>query len=392
MTPLPPPAQLLPGPTPLEVASGVVMGGDATARLPETHLHPRAAFDAALLDALQRPPCVVSFSGGRDSSAVLAAAVVVAHRESLPAPVALSQRFPGDPAAEESEWQEQVIRFTGVQDWERVDMVDVDLLGHSGREELGRLGLVYPANAFVHAPIAERAAGGTLVTGVGGDEAMTASARWVRLNRVMAGQARPGRRVLKDAAAAFLPASLRKVAVRRREHFDPVVPWLRPEPARAIRRQWEKEVFGSPVRFDRLIEAFYGSRSRKLGLQTLDVLARSRDARSVHPFGDARFLSAMARHYSRVGPLSRGHAMHDLFADVLPAEVLQRRGKASFNKAFWGPRTRSFVAGWDGRGVDSSLVDVDALTRIWRGPADDYRSYMLLQLAWLSSRSTGSGQ
>jgi asparagine synthase (glutamine-hydrolysing) len=83
--------------------------------------------------------------------------------------------------------------------------------------------------------------------------------------------------------------------------------------------------------------------------------------------------------------------MRDLFADVLPPDVLQRSGKATFNGAFWGPRTRSFVADWEGQGVDASLVDIDGLGRLWRGSDDDYRSYMLLQSAWLTSTSSGVG-
>src|SRR5687768_13796753 len=84
-------------PTVLETACGVVYGIDANAdRLPEESRFrtAREALEQAVLVGLMRPPCVVSFSGGRDSSAVLAIAAHVARREGLPLPIPVSLRFP----------------------------------------------------------------------------------------------------------------------------------------------------------------------------------------------------------------------------------------------------------------------------------------------------------
>ncbi len=74
-------------PTPLEIASCSVTGShreDATgagARGPRAPaLTAREAIERAVLPALQRQPCLVAFSGGRDSSAVLAVAALVARR------------------------------------------------------------------------------------------------------------------------------------------------------------------------------------------------------------------------------------------------------------------------------------------------------------------------
>jgi Asparagine synthase len=382
----------LPGPTPLEVASGIVMGGDASARLPrlsDALTRPRAAFEAVLLEALQRPPCVISFSGGRDSSAVLATAVSVARREGLPLPVAVTLRYPSLPATEESDWQEKVIRLARATDWEKVELQDTDLLGAAARCQLLRHGLLFPPNGFVLAAIAEHAAGGTLLTGVGGDEVMTASLRWLRANRVLARQVRPVRGDAKRVMIALSPKPLRRIAVRRREPFDPIVPWLRPVPARLVRNQWEREVYSSPVRFDALIEAYYGSRSRGLALQSMDTLAGAAGARALHPFTHPTFLSAMSATYGRVGPGSRAQAMRHIFSDVLPPEVVTRQSKAVFNAAFWGPQAREFVRTWDGRGVDDSIVDTEALIEAWRND-DDYRGYLLLQSVWLARQRDGA--
>ncbi len=77
-------------PTSLEIASCSVTGShreDATgagAPGPRVPAPPaptaREAIERAVLPALQRQPCLVAFSGGRDSSAVLAVAALVARR------------------------------------------------------------------------------------------------------------------------------------------------------------------------------------------------------------------------------------------------------------------------------------------------------------------------
>jgi asparagine synthase (glutamine-hydrolysing) len=109
------------GLTPLEISSGFVV----PTRRPSHALPPvpgsvRAAFEAALLPALRRAPCLVSFSGGRDSSAVLAVAAHVARREGLPLPIPATIHFPHAGGTQETEWQEQVIGHLGLEDWHRV--------------------------------------------------------------------------------------------------------------------------------------------------------------------------------------------------------------------------------------------------------------------------------
>src|SRR5579884_3063930 len=59
-----------------------------------------AALESVLVAALSRPPCAVSFSGGRDSSAVLALATDAARRHGLELPVPVTMRFPSVTAAE----------------------------------------------------------------------------------------------------------------------------------------------------------------------------------------------------------------------------------------------------------------------------------------------------
>ena len=121
-----------PRPLPLDVATGVALGAER--RPPELPAPAAptvlAALERAVLPALRRPPCLVSFSGGRDSSAVLAVAAYAAARHGLPAPIPATNRFPGAAEADESAWQERVIAHLGLSDWLRLDLGDeLDVVG-----------------------------------------------------------------------------------------------------------------------------------------------------------------------------------------------------------------------------------------------------------------------
>ena len=71
----------------------------------------------------------VSFSGGRDSSLILALACHVARREGFEDPVAITMRHPSE-GSQETPWEELAISHLGVRDWQRVDAGDTgDLLG-----------------------------------------------------------------------------------------------------------------------------------------------------------------------------------------------------------------------------------------------------------------------
>ena len=74
--------------------------------------------------------------------------------------------------------------------------------------------------------------------------------------------------------------------------------------------------------------------------------------------------------------------MRALFADVLPARVVDRSTKAIFTHALWGERSRAFAKTWTGAGVDTELVDIATLRATWASPTPDFRSACLLQRAW----------
>src|ERR1700737_2780338 len=94
------------------------------------HQSPRQALEAAVRRALRRPPCLLSFSGGRDSSALLAVACHVARTEGLDLPIPATVQFPGDRAADESEWQDHVLGRLGIRDrWQYTVGPELEVLG-----------------------------------------------------------------------------------------------------------------------------------------------------------------------------------------------------------------------------------------------------------------------
>jgi asparagine synthase (glutamine-hydrolysing) len=375
--------------TPRELAAGFVLGLDPGARLSPAPPGPpsaREAFEQVVREALRHPPCVVSFSGGRDSSAVLAVAARIARTEGLPAPVAVSLRFARVPSAEESAWQETVIGQVGGVDWHRVDVdTELDLLGPLATAEITRHGVLWPANTAFHAPIAPYARGGTLLTGFGGDEIMSPGWAWDRLNRVLTRRARPAPSDLVELLASHAPQMLRRRVLDRRPEPSAPSPWLRPEVDAWAQEEWKRLRDLEPVRHDRaVLQHWWSSRYVQVTRQSLALLAAGHGAAVAHPFNEPRFLQAVARERGRAGPVHRSRETIRLFSDVLPRETLVRVGKATFNGAFWGPETQAFVADWDGSGVDDDLVDVERLAAVWAGADPDARTWPLLQSAWAS--------
>ena len=250
--------------TALESASDVIVGG-----LPYHAVAMRAtplmALEQALLPAVARPPCVVSFSGGMDSSFVLAVATRLARREGLPLPVPVTWRFAGAPRAYETPWQERVVRELGLADWTVLAAGDdLDLVGPVARRLLTRHGYRHPPNLHLHLPIVELAVGGSLLTGVGGDQ-------------VLSGWRRP------TALRAW------KDRIKGRDGY----PWLRPAVSRQVSALLRAERRAQPRRLDRRI-AWHGSR-RRLLLTCAGLAALGDDVAVVNPLVDPGFEGALPR-------------------------------------------------------------------------------------------------
>jgi asparagine synthase (glutamine-hydrolysing) len=354
--------------TPLEVATGIVFGSERPEPLSGAAA-PADALAAAVRPALARGRCFVSFSGGRDSSTVLAAAATVARREGLPAPVPLTVRAAGAPEAEESEWQEAVVRHLGLDDWVRVDVDgELDAVGPYARRVLARHGLLWPFNVHFHLPLLERAAGGTLLTGIGGDELWAASA---------APRLRLRRRALR-----FAPLPVRRAVLARREPIG--FPWLRPAAVRAARRSAGGHTAAEPHRLAHRMAWWRAMRAFTVGTGSLDRVAADAGAAIAHPLLDRGLWGAVATAAPHAGFVRRDDALAIVAGAHLPAEVVARRTKASFDAVFFSAHARAFAARWAGEGIPEDLVDAAALRRHWAGEPDAH-SLTLLQAAWLGS-------
>jgi asparagine synthase (glutamine-hydrolysing) len=375
--------------TSLEIATGIVVGPamEEPPPLPEPRGEtPMAALERACLPALERGPCFVSFSGGRDSSLVLAAATSAARSHGLALPVPVTNRFALASHTDESAWQELVIAHLGLPEWVRLELTDeLDVLGELATRGLRRHGLLWPFNAHFHAPLFEVACGGSLLTGIGGDEAL-GSSRWARSLALLSGAERPTPRDLPRIAMLCAPRALRRELIARRAP-DPF-PWLRPAAARALIRAWAADQAREPARLSSRLRELQRRRALQVGRASLDLLAADAGASVEHPLLAPRFLAALAEAGGRRGWIDRDAAMRALFEGVLPPALLSRSSKARFEGAFWGPESRAFASSWRGEAAEEDVVDVPALSREWAAPEPDAHTYLLIQATWLKRQGS----
>lgn len=372
--------------TPLEIASGLVLAVEGRAPAPPDHVHSaREALETAVLEALRRPPCVVSFSGGLDSSVVLAVASSVARRQGLELPVAVTLRFPGRPEADESSWQERVLDQVPVADWQRLEIdAELSVVGPVATAVLREHGLLWPFNAYVHVPLFDLARGGSALTGFGGDELFLPS-RWDRVAALRSLRERPRAADLKRVALAAAPSPVRARVLRRRGG-GPRLDWLRPEAQAALTAAWASSEASAPI--GRRARGIWrlGLRSTRTASRSLGALAERRDVRLVNPLTAPRVVAAFAGDRSDAGA-ARGERLRAALADLLPSALFDRRTKAGFNTALWGDDARALADDWSGEGVDLSLVDPGVVKAQWSAEVPDGRTFTMLQAAWLS-RST----
>ena len=373
------------GLTPLEIASGMALGPDGRGAPPEASTgSARRAFEEPIREALRRPPCAVAFSGGRDSSAVLAVATDLARREGLEPPIPVTLAFPAKPATDESSWQREVIAWLRLADWRRLEFGDeLDIVGPVAARVLRRHGVLHPANAHFLAPAVDDAAGGSLLTGWGGDEIFST---WAvgRLLEPLRRQRRPRAGDLRRLALWSLPRRPRERVVARFAQTG--VTWLRPEVAAEAQRSWAIEYSAEPRVWRTRMPWLVRRRWAELGLEATRLIGADRDVAVHEPFLDDRFIAALASAYGPFGPPSRRAAMRDLFGDVLPPSLLERRDKTYLREAFATATVREFAAGFDGMGLDRSLVDEAALRAAWREDSGLLASASLVQSLWLAAQ------
>lgn len=373
---------------PAELACGMV-SGSTPRELGRDGGGVGEALDRAVLPALWNAPCLVSFSGGRDSSLVLAVATGAARRAGLPDPIPVTNRFPGVAGADETEWQELVVAHLGLRDWVRLPFSDeLDAVGPVAQAVLRRHGLLWPFNAHFHAPLLIAARGGSLLTGVGGDELFSASVR----PHAVALASRSARPVPRDAARLALalgPRALRRRRLARRHRGG--FPWLTAAGERAVAGMLARHAAELPLRLAPRMRWALGFRYAGVGTDSLDLIAADAGARIAHPLLDPAVWGAVTRAAAPHGFTGRTAAMRALFGHLLPDALLSRRGKAGFDEVFFSSHSRHFVRSWNGAGTPAGLVDPDALREHWRGAAPMAQSFTLLQAASAGDRVEDAG-
>lgn len=341
---------------------------------------------------LSTPPCVVAFSGGRDSSALLALLIDVARREQLPEPIAVTARWDADEASDEMGWQEDVARTIGVQHWEIIRPgTDLDLLGTEATSALDQLGLIWPPPAYAFLPMLRMASGGVFITGEGGDEAF---GLWPygRLWSMVRTHRLPRESHMRALVLGSLPRPLRRR--RWRHNFPPYQDWLRPDAYRKVADMLADDRSDDPLRWDRYQVVSRRRRAVDLTVRTLEDLSALVGSRYVGPFLDEDFLASLGSWGGHFGRGDRSEVMSALFGDILPNPVLFRSSKATFGGVFWGPASRRFAEAWDGTGISSELVDPERLRRAWLNEIPSYGAALPLQAAWLfgpKGRQTRAG-
>jgi asparagine synthetase B (glutamine-hydrolysing) len=365
----------------LEIAGGWVNGYDPVPLPPGPHESPRRVLDQLLLAHLDRSPCLVAFSGGRDSSVLLAAAVTLARREGLALPVPVTLSYPDAPDADESRWQDAVLRHLGITDRIVLTVHDEhDPLGPVAAPVLRRHGLVWPPNFAPTVRMMTMARGGVLLTGEGGDEAFGLK-RVTPLTKLLKSKGRVSPGVYADALGALTPRILRRMTAMRGRYRRP---WLRPEADAELSRRDTKDATAYALNAGRNTWQFATRRSARIAYETVRVLGAEMDVAYVQAFAEPSLVAAVAAEGGFLGWTGRTATMRALFGDLLPREVLERQTKALFAKAVFTRYTREFARTWNGSGVDTDLVDADILREIWLSREPHAPSMTLLQQAWLS--------
>ena len=375
--------------TPLEVASSLVLGSVEGGRRSTVEADPRAAMERALVEPLRRGPCLVSFSGGRDSSAVLAVATAVARREGLAPPIPATLRFPTASDTAETEWQESVVSHLGLDDWIRLEATDeLDCVGPVATAALARHGLLWPSNAHFHTPLFAHAHGGSFLTGIGGDE-MLGPSRWLHARRVLAGQVRPRPRDVLAVAFALAPPRVRRLVTRRRMRAP--FPWLRDDVVEHLERELATTrpprrsagaAASSPApshRYLHVVRPEPRDARRRRGRRPQPSLPRPRLRLGARLAAARRSLREPARRDGRA--LRRRAARRGALA---PHEGVVRRARSGTSTA------ASSSAGGTARASTPASSTSKGCERNGRADAPDPRTYTLLQSVKLALDLPGS--
>lgn len=379
--------------TPLEIATGYLFGLDGALPPPTGDVSdPRAVLERVVREALLYPPCGVAFSGGRDSSLVLAVATHVARREGLAEPIPLTRVFPDIPESDEHDWQLRVVRHLGLSDWQRIELHDeLDIVGPLATKRLAEHGVVWPPTSVTDIPLVEAVPGGSLLDGEGGDEVLdTAAHRIAPLERVVRSPRPLRRKRIRSALGAVAPRSTREDHARRVMQGIPLS-WLRPDVRNHYLDTLARGESEKPLSFAASVRRVPRRRTQVLTRHNRRIFASASGVDVSSPLLHPDFVHALARHGGYLGLGDRTTMLRSLVPDLLPDDVLARTTKSFFTRCYLGDPTREFARQWSGEGLDPDLVDADAVRECWLEERPNAMAAALLQAAWLADHRRTSG-
>ena len=374
--------------TELEIASGTVLGHQPAlgAGFPDSAAlttaptdpvgsdSPLTALENAMLPALQRTPCLVSFSGGMDSSFVLAVATRAARKHGLADPIPITWRCADAPGSQETPWQEAVLRDLRLEEHRVLEAFDtLDFVGPVAAQQLSRYGLLYPANLHVHLPLLEQAVGGSLLTGVGGDQVLNC---WQPI--------RPLSPLGRVRRAVPQPLRSRWQRLRGRGEYS----WLRAPAAREVTAGRRLQSQGYPADPIARMQWWITRRDVILTQHNLGMVAADLDVAVMNPLLDSGFLRALGALLGNRRGRSRAEVLAAIARTVdpssaLPSSAVGHRSKARFGEVFLRRHTRELVNAWDGTGLFETLVDARALRAEWLPQPSSTVTALLVQQLWL---------
>ncbi|MCU1459180.1 MAG: hypothetical protein JWL73_3272 [Actinomycetia bacterium] len=340
---------------------------------------------------IQGSTVFVEFSGGCDSSLVLATATDVCRRLGAPDPVPLTYRFSGADGSDEQEYQELVVRSLGLRDWEIVDFgSDGDCLGPGAQASLHTTGLVWPATLHFRAGVYAGLGPGLLLTGEGGDEVLgLRRSSWLAeaARYVLRGRRVPPRGTTRQAMRSLAPHALRRRWATNEIDAAYGADWLHADLRRDLVARAAALAAEEP-----LSAADWGPYHLSMprvwiGDHNVRAFAAAHGLRYEAPLMAPDFLAAVADQVPWWEFRGRDILLRHHFADVLPAAILERRTKSVFNEAYFGRHTRAFAARWDGTGLPEG-VDARWLKDHWAGTGAIHAgTSMLLHQAWLATEA-----
>lgn len=280
----------------LEAVAATPLGGRARSApaLAKTAQDPIAAVAAAIEGALDAGPPAVAFSGGRDSSLLLAVATRVCRRAGIEPPLPVTLCMPSAFAeTDERGWQERVLKHLKLPDWHRIPITgELDLIGQYARRHLLRDGLLFPANAHSVVPMLEATGRRCLIVGAGGDELLSPQ-QWWSVHDLLGRRRSPQQRDLVRLTAAAIPRPLRGLTRRSWAAELNALKWLRPA-AKARLNISLRMGFEEPVRWRTAVRDAAARREVVLPLRSMQRLAGASGQNVLAPLLDPVFVGALA--------------------------------------------------------------------------------------------------